>query len=439
MKFSESWRLAGIISTEVRFQAFLEANPSNLARVKEEPQKIARSIRSSSRISAVMTTFILALIAILALAAAGFDTEIGSPDTRLAVGFAVYLTLSFVVIFFLNLTTTSGLFSSGAMRLPALLPLTTAELEYLSLITFIRIFAAPVILSLTIFPIGCLLVFGPLIAVISVAACASTVALAIGSLVKVSKWFHRKSHSSDESKLSSFVRIAASLGVVIGMISVYSLGSYLPDLMRFIIGLSVTMGPQVFTVLSVIFPFSYGFLAAAAAFGTSLDILVGSIVGSSFYMLISILAYQRSGRALKEVTLGGITTASKAPKRDVSLDIVSPLRGIVRKDLKLATRNIGSAFVFAIPIFLVIMLFPMLQFWNEGPSSLMRSYPALVALAYANLFGGVSLVSILMFDSTQYAFISLMRAKPNPSSSACLAATSCRYCISENMWMLPSA
>jgi hypothetical protein len=399
LKFSESWRLAGTISTEVRFQAFLEANPSNLARVKENPQKIARSIRSSSRISGVMSGFILGMIAIIAVAASGFDAEIGSPDARLAVGFAVYLTLSFVVIFFLNLTTTSGLFSSGAMRLPALLPLSRADLEQLSFVTFIRIFAAPVILCVTIFPLLSLLVFGPLVALVAVAASASTAAIAIGSLVKVSKWFHKKSHSSDESRLSTFVRIAASMGIVIGMISVYSLGSYLPDLMRFVIGLSTTVGPQVFTVLSVIFPFSFGFLAASVAFGTSLDVAVGSVLGSAFYGIAAIIAYRRSGSSLRDVTLGGVSTARLAPLREIGLNIVTPLKAIIRKDLKLATRNIGSAFVFAIPIFLVVMLFPMIQYWDYGASGMMRSYPALVAIEYANLFGGISIVSVLMFDT----------------------------------------
>jgi len=104
LKLSESWKIAGTISSEVRFQAFLEANPSNLARVKEEPDKISRAIRSQSRMSIFFTGMILVMLAVLSLAASAFDTEIGSPDARLAVGFAVYLTLSFVVVFFLNLT-----------------------------------------------------------------------------------------------------------------------------------------------------------------------------------------------------------------------------------------------------------------------------------------------------------------------------------------------
>jgi predicted permease len=400
LKLSESWKLAGTISSEVRFKAFLEANPSNLARVKEDPDKISKAIKSQSRMSVFFTAMILGMIAVIALAAARFDTDIGSPEATLAVGFAMYLTLSFVVIFFLNLTTTSGLFSSGAMRLPSTLPLTREEVEQLNFMTFVRIFIAPVVLSLTVFPVGCLLLFGPVVAIVSLIACMSTVSISIGALIRVSKWFHKKTHQTDESRISSIVRIGASIGIVVGMISVYSLGSYLPDLIRFIINLSVASGPGVFTVLSLLFPFSFGFLAASVAFGSlvALDTILASIVGTVFYSAIAVLSFRSSGKSLRAVTLGGISTSKPGLLKEVKVDIVSPLRSMVRKDLKLATRNIGAAFIFAIPIFLIVMLFPMLQFWR-GPNGFLRSMSALTAVEYANLFGGISLVSILMLDT----------------------------------------
>ena len=39
MKFRERWKLAGTISSEIRFKGYLDANPSNLARIKEEPER----------------------------------------------------------------------------------------------------------------------------------------------------------------------------------------------------------------------------------------------------------------------------------------------------------------------------------------------------------------------------------------------------------------
>jgi hypothetical protein len=395
---SESWRAAGVVAQEVRFQSFLEANPANLSRVKENPEKISKAIKSQSRMNIFFSSMILILLAVLALAASAFDTDLGNPEATLAVGFAVYLTLSFVVIFFLNLTTTTGLFTSGAMNLPSSLPLTRVELEQLNFMTFVRIFIAPVILSMTIFPIGCLLIYGPIVAFVALVACASTVSIAIGALIRVSKWFHKKTHQTDESRLSSVIRVAASLGIVIGMISIYSIGSYLPDLIRFIIALSSSAGEGFFTILALIFPFSFGFLAAAIIFSTSIELLtlLASIAGTLFYAAIALVSFKRSGESLREITLGGISTSSPGLLKEVEIEVATPLRGMIKKDIQLATRNIGSAFIFAIPIFLVVMLFPMIQYWGEGP---MRSYPALVALEYANLFGGISLVSVLMFDT----------------------------------------
>jgi len=395
---SESWRAAGVVAQEVRFKSFLEANPANLSRVKENPEKITKALKSQSRMSIFFSSMILIMLAALALAASSFDTELGNPDATLAVGFAVYLILSFVVIFFLNLTTTTGLFTSGAMNLPSTLPLTRTELEQLNFMTFVRIFIAPVVLSMTIFPIGCLIIYGPIVALIALIACGSNVSIAIGALIHVSKWFHRKTHQTDESRLSSIVRVTASLGIVIGMISIYSIGSYLPDLIRFIIALSSSAGEGFFTILALIFPFSFGFLAASIPFSTivPLDTFLASMLGTAFYAGIALVSFRRSGESLRAITLGGISTSRPGLLKEVEIEISSPLGGMIRKDIQLATRNIGSAFIFAIPIFLVVILFPMLQYWGDGA---LRSFPALVALEYANLFGGISLVSVLMFDT----------------------------------------
>jgi predicted permease len=141
-------------------------------------------------------------------------------------------------------------------------------------------------------------------------------------------------------------------------------------------------------------------MAASAAFGPliPLSTILAAIAGTAFYSFIAVLSFRSSGQTLRAVTLGGISTSKPGLLKEVVVDIVSPLRSMIRKDLKLATRNIGSAFIFAIPIFLIVMLFPMLQYWR-GPNGFLRSISALTAIEYANLFGGISLVSILMFDT----------------------------------------
>jgi hypothetical protein len=398
VKFSERWRIAGVIASEVRFQGYLETNPSNLARMKEDPTKIAKAIKSASIINTFMTTMILILIAITSIAASVFGGELANPEIRMAIGFSIYLLLSFVVLFFLNLATTTGFFTSGVMKLPATLPLSQSELENLALLVFARVFIAPVIIMMTIYPVACLLIFGPIIAIVAFVACAATISLSIGSLIGVAKWFYRKTHAADESRLSIIARMAAMMGIVIGMLSAYSLVSYMPDLIQLIVQTSTVVGPEFIAVMALVFPFSFGFLASATAYGLALPPLtiLASVVSSVLYSILAVVSYRRSGRSLRLVTLGGISTGRTRPTKEVNVHIMKPLSAMIRKDLKLASRSIGSAIVFALPIFTVVIMYPIISIWPNGG---IGSPIALIAVEYGNVVAGFAIVIIMMFDA----------------------------------------
>jgi len=154
MNFRERWRIAGIIAIQMRFDGFLKNNPGNVARIKENPQKISKSIKSASKVNSLLSTFMIVMLAVLTIGVTGFDTPIGELNVRLAIGFSFFMVLAFVLIFFLNLTTTTGFFTSGAMKLPSILPLSRKELESLAVLAFTRVFIAPAILTATLFPIA---------------------------------------------------------------------------------------------------------------------------------------------------------------------------------------------------------------------------------------------------------------------------------------------
>ncbi len=397
MKFSERWRLAGVIATEVRFKGYLETNPTNLSRVKENPEKMARQIRSSSRINTLLSTFLVITLAAITIAMVGFDSSVGNPEIRMALGFGLFLLFSFVILFFLNLTTTTGFFVSGAMRLPGALPLSKKDLEGLSILAFTRVFIAPAILLVTIYPIASLFIFGPLAAITALIGCAATVSISMGALLGFAKWFHKKTHSADESRMSTAVRLAATFGLVLGFLSVYMIGNIMPEVVRIVVQFATSVGPIAYTFLSLIFPFSFGFLSSTAAFGSTFafETVVLSLAATVVYCFVAMVAYRRAGRALREISIGGVTEGRIGLLSEVKIQVTSPIRALVNKDIKLATKNIGSAFVFVIPLFLAFMMYPMIAFWGSG----VRSMTALTAVEYANLFAGISVVSILMFDS----------------------------------------
>jgi hypothetical protein len=399
VKFSERWRIAGIISAEVRFKGYLEMNPTNLARVKENPEKIARSIKSSSRFSTFITTALVFSLAVLTAVMAFVDDSIGVPQTRLAVGLSVFLVLSFVLLIFLNLSVTTGFFTADVISFPATLPLSKRNLDELTLLSFIRVFIAPTILILTIFPIITLIAIGPGPALVTLVGCTATISLSIGALIKISIWFRKKSHQVDGSRMNTLVRISASLGLALGMVVAFSMGSWLPSLIHFIADLSIGMGTQGSSFLALLFPFSFGFLTSAVQFGLELPYAttLAAIVASVLYAGLAIMSYRRTGNALQQITVGGVSTKRTLELRDITLETKSVLRSIINKDLKLATRNIGSSFIFIIPLFLAVFLYPMMAGWSE--SEALRSLTALVSVEYGNFFAGITIISVMMFDT----------------------------------------
>jgi hypothetical protein len=399
VNFKERWKIAGVISNQMRFDGFLENNPGNVARIKENPDKISRSIKSSSRVNGMMSAFMIIMLSVLTIGVTGFNAELGDLSVRLAIGFSFFMVLSFVLIFFLNLTTTTGFFTSGAMKLPSTLPLSTKEVESLAVLAFARVFAAPAILTVTIFPIACLVIFGPFAGLVAFIGCLATVSVSLRSLIGFSRWFQEKTHSSGESKLGTIVRLAATIGLVVGIMSIYMLASYIPYIVQAVIAFAETFNGT-YLVLSVLFPFSFGFLASSVTPGVVFEtamIPLTAVGMSLLYSLVAFLFYRQSGRILRGLALGGVSRGRIGLLKEVSITTKTPLMALIRKDMKMATKSVGSAIVFAIPIFLMIMLYPMISGWaQDGP---IRSLTALTAIAYANLFGGLSVVSVMMFDT----------------------------------------
>jgi len=364
--------------------------------VKEDPVGISQRMTFSGRINAFVSSLMVLLLAAFA-AWASIDPSISSPESRFAFGYSLFLLFSFVIIFFFNLTTTSGFFVSRVMDLPSTLPLEREDLGRLAFLVFARVFVAPTVAILTVFPVASFILFGPAAAVVAMIGGATTIALAMGSLITFSRWFYVKTHSSAESRLSTIVRLAATLGIVVGIMSIYMVVNIMPAVVRSLVGVSSVLGPGFLTVLSAAFPFSFGFLAASIEFVGSLPIgtAVVAIAAASGYTLLGIRAYRMTGASLRSIGLGGETKGRTGPAGAITLDIVSPIRAIIRKDMKLATKNIGSAMVFAVPVLVALMMYPMIAFWEGG----VRSMTVLVALEYASIFAGILVLSIMMFDT----------------------------------------
>ena len=76
MSLRERWRIAGTIAQEFRFNGYLEANPANLSRIKEKPERIMSQIKRSTSMNSFITGFVIVMLGGMMLVSAFFSTTV---------------------------------------------------------------------------------------------------------------------------------------------------------------------------------------------------------------------------------------------------------------------------------------------------------------------------------------------------------------------------
>ncbi|MGD9395009.1 MAG: hypothetical protein PVJ05_01130 [Candidatus Thorarchaeota archaeon] len=400
MSFRERWKIAGTIAQEIRFYGLLEANPSNLSRIKEKPEQVVKQIKRSATWNAVLTGFIIIMIGVLMVASVLFLGIPGELELNFAISLGIFLGLGFVIIFFVNLTSATGFFNAGAMLLPATLPLSRSDLEGLMTLVFVRIFVAPFVLLLTIFPIITSLVFGIVTGIFVLGALATTLILALGALIRAAGWFHQKSQSGDESAFSVIIRVGAGIGMTLGIVMAYSAMNFVPYIVEFIIYVSTAFSPEVLSVFALVFPFSFGFVAAILTYGPvfSLPTSIIATAASIIYVFLGMRSYRSSGRILRSLALGGVPMTVASAIKPIDLRISSSIPALIRKDIRVATRSLGSIMLLVFPFLMIFAILPTL-FIGYTESTVIRSFSVLMMVGYATMFAGLSMMGLLGLDT----------------------------------------
>jgi hypothetical protein len=398
LSLRERWRIAGTIAQEFRFNGYLEANPANLSRIKEKPERIMSQIKRSSAMNSIMTGFIIVVLGVTMLASAVFLSTTTQKELQLAVSLGIFLLIGFVLIFFMNLMSTTGFYGAGAMILPSTLPFDKSDLEGLMLLAFARIFIAPIVLLLVVFPALVMLFFGVITGIFMLVALSATSILSLGALIKASGWFYTKTQSGDESVFSTIIRIGTGLGMVLGFVVAYSSINFIPQITDFVISISATLGSSVTGVLALLFPFSFGFVAAILAYGPVFPLItnIAAIVASAFYVFLGIRTYRTSGRTLRTLAVGNVSVSTTGSLLPIDLRVSSELRALIRKDLRVATRSLGSIILLVFPTFMFLIIFPSLStFTASGIGSL----TVLIFVGYATGFSGMTMIGLLNLDT----------------------------------------
>jgi predicted permease len=398
MRFRERWKTAGTIAQEIRFTGYLDANPSNLSRIKEKPERIISQIKRGSAINSILTGFVILMIGISMVAFLFYFGTSGNTWLQFAISLSIFFGIGFVLILFMNLIYTSGFFSTNAMVLPSTLPFSRPDLEGLMLLAFARLFIIPIIMLLVIYPLLIGAIFGLLTGIFVLAALAATSVLALGALIRVSGWFYSKSQSGSESKFSTIVRVGAGLGMMLGILVSYSAINFIPALVNFIITLSSVAGDAAMIILALVFPFSFGFVAATLTYSLvfSLPTTIASISASAVYFYLGFRSYVSSGKTLRSLATGGISSSAALSTSPIDLNISSKLLALVRKDFRIATRSLGSIMLLILPFLMIFAILPTLYIGNVAE---IRSMSVIYLVSYVIVFGAFAMIGLLGLDT----------------------------------------
>lgn len=397
MKFRKKWNLAGTVIREARFRAQLSSNPSYRSRAKEQPEKIMRNVKRSNTISMAFTTFLVVVLGGVSLGLIAFGDPSQSGVTTMTVGVGSFLLLSFVLIFFLNLVGTSGFFMSGVATFAAMLPMSQDDFEEIMFLAFMRVFAGPSIAIMTVLPVGFLILIGPMAALSAFFACGITILVSFSILILVAQWYQRKSLEQPGSKLSTVVRVLTGVMLMVGIIAVYSVGNYLPVLVDLLISLSQNYGLIIDILFSLVFPFTLGMVTAIAAYGlqVSTEIIVLSIGAALFYAVVAVRGYRIARERLRKAVMGGVET-QVATIVNQPIETTGSIRAIIKKDLRLATRDLGSLTILIFPLMLLIAWAPSLAIMAEGGIDLLSLVTMMVII---QSFSGISITGLLGIDT----------------------------------------
>jgi len=279
---------------------------------------------------------------------------LASISLEVSVTLSILLVFGYVVLY--SVQVLPSFVSSGSFGPLAQLPLTQREVSTVATFTLWRTMDYIVGLSLLTQALTVAYFTGSATATLLVlVTMASASVLAVGTALWLTSVFQRRLEGGSMAGLRGFFRpllfVLWGLGVM-SAVFLFSLVSFVaPPLNALLADPDTPLG----AVVSLIFPFSTGLLVASIA-GEHLGFLtqVLAAAGVAAAVVGAALASLGASRIINGVVLPGRAGASRRRDVEYSFPVRSPLSAYVLKDLRVASRNPATGFLFALPVFEVI-------------------------------------------------------------------------------------
>lgn len=354
----EAWRLADPAFTELAFQAIYAVRQGNLPPglpASELAARARRRVRQSKALVSALLAFLSfgSLVIVNPIIVHLFVIPNG---LYLATGLGAVVVLDMIMIWWTGLQVLPSFLSSGIVPLLGSLPVPPRQLRRAALLLLLRLFDAPAVTCLVMTPLVAGIALHSVVAgLLLLPAVAAAVAFAVVLAVLSGRFFVRHVQGARGGRGRTTLRWAYLVLWAIPAFAMYGFVAIGPAFVRFVAALALQGPGQLLDLVFLTFPFSltalpsYGLGLSTAGAGSSLDPWA-VILGALGYLGLTAVAVSWLRSAPLRLSLetpyapgeGGPVTGLPRP--------TSVPFAILRKDLRIASRTPGFAFLVLLPL-----------------------------------------------------------------------------------------
>jgi hypothetical protein len=357
VKFSELWRLSTKVYKEVSFQSIfsLRAGSGLPQDSRRNVKQLVSSARVNTTISKLITTLFIAVFAFIVFLPVimGDSQPTMSLEVALPGSVSAFLTVVLFLIVFMGLQVSTSFVSTRIVDFLSPLPLSRSEISRIVFLCFVRIFDIPLVSAGIVFLAVYFLIGGSVVGgIISLMAIAVTEIFALTFTIVSARFFYsRVARAGGKSMWQAFLRLAFMLVWILPTFAAYFVVNFASEIVQFFAYL--TQGYSTLShLLVLIYPFSYGFLVSYTSFFHSVDYvtLILSVASSAVYIGIAVYCVKWVTWTVREISVGTVVMGTREVVKDTIVKPWIPWLGILRKDLRVASRAPSFASLFLLPV-----------------------------------------------------------------------------------------
>jgi len=357
MNTSELWRLSKKVYREIVFQSYFSLRAGGtLPQAGDAEKNIATLVRSAEW-NAMLSKSIMALFIGVIGVFTFFSGVLLEMDRGLAAacGVSSMLIIILFIMVFMGLQVATSFVSSRIAEFLIPLPVSSRDVSKILLMCFVRIFDVPLIAAVLITPIAYGASYGSIPGALTVllsVVITEVFALAIAVFLALS-FYSKVVRGGGGSALRTLMRLFYMLLWTIPMFLMYMVMSFATQM----VNLVKTLSQGLSYLLTFLYPFSLGFLASLATFFEIDDPGVAVLSVGSSLIYIAMAAYALKWLVKRVVGIGfrSLTAGNEVKVKEISINPGSPWLGVLKKDLRIASRSPSYFSVLMMPVIQVVI------------------------------------------------------------------------------------